>query len=130
MAHRPRPFVGPLLLFAAACAAATWGVLAFLDQPMTRTHGGILVYFTMVTLALHAWQERGLADGSKGFAPRFMTGLVLKMGASLVLLVLLLLRVPRVEAAPTAVVFAALYLAFLSFSTMRSSGLIRKVPKP
>lgn len=130
MASRRWPFVVPLLLFTAACAVCTWLALHFFNVPFQAAHAGVIAYLTVATLALHAWQEGALESDPKGFVHRFMTGLVLKMFASLALLVALVFLLPREEAIPLAVAFALLYLAYLAFSTVRLSGLLRRLPKP
>ena len=57
-----------------------------------------------------------------------MAALMLKMVLSVALLVLVLLRVANAEVVPAALVFAFLYLAFLTFSTARLIRLSRKRP--
>jgi F0F1-type ATP synthase assembly protein I len=130
MAARRWLFVVPLLLFTTVCAAFTWLVLHLCNEPFRPAHAGVIAYLTVVTWVLHAWQEGALASDPKGFVRRFMTGLVLKMFASIVLLVALVFMLPREEAIPLAVAFSLLYLAYLAFSTVRLSGLLRRLPKP
>lgn len=70
-----------------------------------------------------------MATDPKGFVRRFMGGLMLKMLLSLGVLVVLLLRAPKETLMISGIAFAVLYLAFLSFSTVRLSSLSRKLPK-
>ncbi len=130
MTSRRWPFVVPLLLFTVASAAFTWLALHLCNVPFQATHAGVITYLALVTLLLHAWQEGALESDPKGFVRRFMTGLVLKMFASIVVLVALVFVLPREEAIPLAVAFSLLYLAYLAFSTVRLSGLLRRLPKP
>ena len=123
-------FVLPILLFTVACAAITWLGLYLSGTAFHPLHAGIIGYFAGVTLLLHAWQEHAIESDPKGFVRRFMAGLVVKMFISLVLLVLLLFTLPREQAIPLAVAFALLYLAYLAFSTVRLTGLLRKLPRP
>ncbi|MDX9750789.1 MAG: hypothetical protein RBT71_06880 [Flavobacteriales bacterium] len=124
-----RSFVVPLLLFSLACAALTALVLHLSGIPFRAVHAGAIAYLALVTLALHAWQEGALVSDPKGFVPRFMTGLVLKMLASILVLVVIVVVLPKEEAIPLALAFAVLYLAFLAFSTVRLSGLVRRPPQ-
>jgi len=127
---RSRSFTLPLLLFTGICAGATWLALYVLDKPFMKFHVGILLYFGSITFLLHYWQERAVVNDPKGFVHRFMTGLVVKMFLSLILLVVLIFFLTQEQAIPIAIVFAFLYLAFLAFSTIRLSGILRKLPKP
>lgn len=120
-ARRSSPVV-PIFVFAAICAAATFGVLTTLHLPFTWHYGAVIAYLTGITLLLHLWQERGLITDPKGFVNRFMLGLVLKMLVSLMLIVAVVLLLPRELALPLALAFAMLYLAFLGFSTVRLMG--------
>lgn len=127
---RSRSFILPLLVFTGICAGATWLALFALDSPFLILHAGILLYFGTITFILHYWQERAVVTDPKGFVHRFMTSLVVKMFLSLILLVVLIFLLPREQAIPIAIAFAFLYLAFLAFSTVRLSGILRKLPKP
>jgi len=111
MAPRRRPFLVPLLLFTAVCVVFTGLALHLCDIPFRATHAGVIAYLALVTLALHTWQEGALESDPKGFVRRFMTGLVLKMFASIIVLVVLVFVLPRAEAIPLAVAFSLLYLA-------------------
>ncbi len=86
----------------------------------------LLVYFTTITLVLLTWQERRTATDIKGFIRRFMVGMVTKLLGSLVVLFILLLLVPHEPRSPLTIAFAALYVAFLVFSTARLSMLLRR----
>lgn len=122
-------FLIPIALFTAAMAVLLWLALFGLRVPFGPEHGIMLAWFALVTTALHLWQEHAMASDPKGFVRRFMGGLMLKMLLSLGVLVVLLLRAPKETLMVSGIVFAALYLAFLAFSTMRLSGLSRKLPK-
>lgn len=130
MATAKRTFLPRLVLFAAAMTLAVYGTLYAIHRPFTWPYGVALAYFTLITLSLHLWQERGLQQTPMGFMQRFMGGLVVKMLGSVAVLVLLLLIVPADHALPLGVVFAVLYLAFLAFSTLRLLSISRAMPKP
>ena len=87
---------------------------------------GLPLYFAVLTYLLHRWQERALAGDPKGFVQRFMTALVVKMFASVAVLVVLLLTAPDNFITPIALGFAALYLIYVIFSTVRLMRLSRK----
>lgn len=91
---------------------------------------GMPLYFAVLTYLLHRWQERALAGDPKGFVQRFMTALVVKMFASVAVLVVLLLTAPDAFITPMALGFAALYLAYVVFSTVRLMRLSRNAPRP
>jgi hypothetical protein len=122
-------FLIPIALFSAAMAVLLWLALFGLRVPFGPEHAIMLAWFALVTTALHLWQEHAMASDPKGFVRRFMGGLMLKMLLSLGVLVVLLLRAPKETLMVSGIVFAALYLAFLAFSTVRLSGLSRKLPK-
>lgn len=130
MAPRRWSFLIPILLFTAAMAVL--GSIAFygLRLALEPLHGIMLGWFAMITIGLHLWQEHALANDPKGFVRRFMAGLMLKMLLSLAVLVVLLIRAPKETVMPAGIAFALLYLAFLAFSTVRLSGLSRRLPKP
>lgn len=128
-ARRSSPLV-PTLAFAAAAGAVLYGVLYALHLPFTWPYAAVLAYLTAITLVLLRWQENGLRTDPKGFVNRFMLGLVLKMMLSLALIVAVLFLLPRPTALPLALSFALLYLAFLSFSTVRLSARSRSLPAP
>jgi hypothetical protein len=87
---------------------------------------GTVLYFLLFTLLLHRWQESALRTDPKVSVRRFMSGLVIKMMASLMVLLVTLLVLPRPERLVFAMVFAGLYLAHLGFSTVRLQRLIRQ----
>lgn len=130
MATARRSPVVPILLFAACTGAALYGVLHGLRLPFSWHYAAALVYLTVITVVLHTWQENALLTDPKGFVNRFMLGLVLKMMLSLALIVAVLFLLPRPVALPLALSFAALYLAFLVFSTVRLSARSRNAPRP
>ena len=120
-----RSFLLPFAAFVAICAVIVVLVFRALALPVGALEIGVLCYFAVLTFALHTWQERALATDPKRFVHRFMAGLVIKMMASLVLLLVLLLTLPKEGLIPFAISFAALYLAFLIFSTTRSLRIMR-----
>jgi len=128
MAQRRWSFLVPILVFAATCLVVTWLILFGLGIAFTALHGVLVAWFAMMTIGLHAWQEPAMVTDPKGFVRRFMAALMLKMVLSVALLVLVLLRVANAEVVPAALVFAFLYLAFLTFSTARLIRLSRKRP--
>jgi hypothetical protein len=119
-------FLLPIVLFTLACSLAAWGILHFSGLPMSQLHWGIISYFMLLTAILHAWQEHALSVDPKGFVRRFIAGLTIKMLISLVMLVMLLLFLPREEAAAPMIMFILLYLAYLGFSTGRMSYVLRQ----
>jgi hypothetical protein len=129
MAPQRWSFLIPIGLFTAAMAVLLWIALYGLRVPFEPLHAIMLAWFALVTASLHLWQEHAMATDPKGFVRRFMGGLMLKMLLSLGVLVVLLLRAPRETLMISGIAFAVLYLAFLGFSTVRLSGLSRKLPK-
>ena len=121
-----RPPVVPVLLFSAACAVVTAVVLHFAGHPFTWPFAVVLGWFTLISLLLLTWQERALGPDVQPFIRRFMGGLVLKLLISLVLLIVLVKVVRVTPVAPLAATFALLYFAFLTFSTVRLAGLLRR----
>ena len=57
-------FLLPTLVFAACCYAVLWGILFLLKISFTYLLGGAVIYFTVLTLVLHAWIES--AAGTNG----------------------------------------------------------------
>jgi hypothetical protein len=129
MAPRRWSFLIPILLFAATMGLLQWLVLFALRLPFEPVHGLMLAWFTLLAIGLHLWQEHAMAADPKGFARRFMAGLGIKMLLSLGMLVLVLLRSPKESVLTAGITFAALYLAYLAFSTVRLSGLSRRLPR-
>lgn len=129
MAPRRWSFLIPIVLFTAAMALLLWIAFYGLQQPLQPVHAIMLLWFAAITAALHLWQEHAMAEDPKGFVRRFMAGLMLKMLLSLGVLVVLLIRAPKETVMPNGIAFALLYLAFLAFSTVRLSGLSRKLPR-
>ncbi len=119
-------FLLPIVSFTLACALATWLVLQVAGLPMSQMHWGILSYFMMVSLALHAWQEHAMHNDPKGFVRRFMASLSIKMFLSFFLLLALLLILPQKERLSIAIAFIALYFAYLGFGTARLTHILRK----
>jgi F0F1-type ATP synthase assembly protein I len=125
MATPQRSFLVPLSVFTLACAAVMFGVLHLLKAPITAHYFFALLYFAAITFFLHRWQENNFAADPKGFVRRFMTGLVLKMFASIAVLVVCMLLVPADLLVPFTLCFAVLYLAYLAFGTARLMRLSR-----
>lgn len=118
------PFLLPLVLLSALAALATWGGLYACDVPFTWQFVLLLVYYPAITTALLTWQERA-AGQTNVFIRRFMGGLVMKLLASIVLGAILLKATPASADKPLLLAFAALYVTFLAFSTMRLSRVMR-----
>ncbi|MFN3874402.1 MAG: hypothetical protein ACK4L7_00630 [Flavobacteriales bacterium] len=129
MAPRRWSFLTPIALFTSAMALLLWIALHGLGFALEPLHAMMLLWFAALTIALHLWQEHAMAADPKGFARRFMAGLLLKMLLSLGVLLALLLRAPKDTLVPAGITFVLLYLAFLAFSTARLVGLSRKLPK-
>ncbi|HRD53388.1 MAG TPA: hypothetical protein PKY96_12150 [Flavobacteriales bacterium] len=129
MAPQRWSFLAPILLFTAAVGLVLWLVFYGAQVPLERIHAFMLLWFAAITTALHLWQEHAMNTDPKGFVRRFMGGMMLKMLLSLGVLTVLLVRAPRETVLSTAIAFALLYLAFLGFSTVRLTGLSRKLPK-
>ena len=123
-------FLLPTLVFAACCYAVLWGILFLLKISFTYLLGGAVIYFTVLTLVLHAWIESAAGTDSKAMVHRFMASLAIKMMVSLLLLVVLLMKLPRDTVITFALVFVGCYLAFLAFSTSRSLRLLKRIGKP
>ena len=98
--------------------------------PFGAAQVAMLAFLAVLTAVLHLWQENGLIEDPKGFMFRFMLGLIIKLGSSLVAIAAILLLLPRERALPLALTFAVLYLAFLAFSTVRLSARSRNAPRP
>lgn len=130
MANRPGSLWVAILLFTTACGGLMVALLLAFGQTPTLFHAAELAYFAGVTGVLHRWQESGLAIDPQGMVRRFMTGLVIKMLVSLLVLVVLVLIAPKHLAMQLGVGFGALYLAFLAFSTVRLSALLRRTKSP
>ncbi|MBL7953278.1 MAG: hypothetical protein JNM62_16345 [Flavobacteriales bacterium] len=125
MATPQRSFLVPLSVFTLACAAVLFVILRAVKAPITTHYLFALVYFAAITFFLHRWQENNFATDPKGFVRRFMTGLVLKMFASIAVLVVCMLLVSAELLVPFTLSFAVLYLAYLVFSTARLMRLSR-----
>ena len=123
-------FVLPVLGFAALCALAMWGTFLLIPIPYLPVHGGVLVYFTLLTLLLHGWIHATPTGDSKVMVRRFMASMAIKMMLSLIALTVLLLTRPKEQVVTLALVFMGCYLAFLVFSTTSSLRLIRRSSSP
>ena len=120
---KPSSYV-PVLVFSSVCAIGTWAGLSLTGNVFTWHFAFLLGYFTLVTIGLLFWQE-GSVKQTNMFIRRFMAGLVIKLMGSLVLLAVLLKISPDLVDKPLTVVFAILYLAYLAFSTVRLSTVLR-----
>lgn len=116
--------------FSIAAGAATYGAYQLGHWPFGAPQLAMVGFLAILTGGLLLWQENGLATDPKGFMFRFMIGLMLKLISALVAVVAILLLLPRDRAVPLALTFAALYLAFLIFSTVRLSARSRTAPRP
>jgi hypothetical protein len=125
-APRSWSFIIPIVLFTLACAGAVHGVHWASGKAMGQATWGVISYFMLLTLLLHAWQEPALEEDPKGFVRRYLAGLSIKMLLSFMVLVLLLLLLPKQDLLPLALSFILLYLAYLAFSTGRMAMLMRK----
>jgi hypothetical protein len=121
-----RSTTGATLLFTLICAGVAFAMFQLAGIPVGMPHLLVLLWHASSTLALLHWQEGSMHGDPNGFVRRFMAGLVAKMFLSLMLLVAFLLVVDRQQAMPLALLFVALYLAFLGFSTGRLGRLLRK----
>jgi F0F1-type ATP synthase assembly protein I len=119
-------FVWPILLLGLACSLVLVAALHLAGHPLQPWLVTIPLYFTLLALVLHAWQERGMAHDPNGFVRRFMGGLAIKMFLSLFLLVALLIALPKEEVVPVVIGFILTYLVFLGFSVARLTGLLRR----
>ena len=120
---KPSAYI-PVLVFSCICAIGTWAGLYFTGNSFTWHFAFLLGYFTLVTIGLLFWQE-GSVKQTNIFIRRFMAGLVIKLMGSFVLLAVLLKSAPETVDKPLTVVFAVLYLAYLAFSTVRLSNVLR-----
>lgn len=118
-----RPFI-PILIFALFCSALILVISLLTDLKWSNTYMGSIGFFTLLTMALHGWQEKAFDRDPKGFVHRFMLGLVLKLFLSLAVVVCMLFLLEENRIA-TVLVFAFLYLAFLAFSTARLVSMSR-----
>lgn len=93
--------------------------------PFHWAYAAVLGWFAFVTAALHLWQERVIASDIKRFMRRFMAGLVLKLLASLVMVMVLIFALDSGHKS-LVIAFVLLYLAYLAFSTARSVMLLKR----
>jgi len=104
----------------------TWCGVHFTGRKFTWHYVFLLAYFTAVTLVLLAWQERRAATDMKGFIRRFMLGMVIKLLGSMIVLLLLLRLEPKEVTKQLGLVFTLLYVAFLIFTTLRLTMVVRR----
>lgn len=116
--------------FALAVGAALYAVCFLGHLPFGAPQVAMVAFLAVLTGVLHLWQENGLVEDPRGFMFRFMLGLIVKFVMALVVIAAILLLLPRERALPLALTFAALYLAFLTFSTIRLSARSRNAPRP
>lgn len=117
--------VVPVLLFGALCAAALIFSLRLGGRPVTWPFVAVLVYFTLLSLLIHLWQEQVVGGDARRFIRRFMAGLVIKLLLSLGVVVALAMF-SGAEKAPLITAFVLLYLAFLAFGTARLVMLLKR----
>lgn len=118
------PFLLPLVLFSALTAIVAWCFIALAGHAFTWHYGFLMAYFTIVTFAMLAWQESAKAR-TNIFIRRFMGGLVMKLMGSLIVFAFLAKAAPDEVDKPLTVCFAGLYAAYLAFSTVRLSQVMR-----
>lgn len=119
-------FLLPVALFTTVCAVLLVAVLYLAEVPPGRGHVGMLLYFGLLTAALHYWQESTLQSDPKKSVNRFMAGMMIKMMTTLMVLLVTVILLPKERVLPIALPFIALYLAFLAFSTVRLTTQLRK----
>ncbi len=119
-------FLLPVALFTAVCAVLLVAVLYLAEVPLGRGHVAMLLYFGLLTAALHYWQESTIQSDPKKSVNRFMTGMMIKMMATLMVLLFTVILLPKERVLPIALPFIALYLAFLAFSTARLTTQLQK----
>lgn len=119
-------FLLPVALFTAVCAVLLVAVLYLAEVPLGRGHVGMLLYFGLLTAALHYWQESTIQSDPKKSVNRFMTGMMIKMMATLMVLLITVILLPKERVLTIALPFIALYLAFLAFSTARLTTQLQK----
>ncbi|MBX2978533.1 MAG: hypothetical protein KF905_04485 [Flavobacteriales bacterium] len=115
-----------LLVFNLACALGLYAVLAALEQPFGKVHYAALLYFLLLGAILHTWQERAFISHPQGSVQRYMTGMVIKMLLSLLLIMVLVIKLPKEDVLSFALPFMGLYLAHLAFGTVRLTALLRR----
>lgn len=112
------------MLLGAAGAACIVGGLYLAGRPFDVRYALLLVYFILVTWLLLRWQER-VAEQTTLFIRRFLTGLIIKLMGSVVLMVILVKTAPTVLKTPLVIVFVGLYVLFTTFSVSRLMKVIR-----
>lgn len=133
MADHRRLASNPLVAvsaFTLAVGAALYAVSVLAHWSFGMPQLAMLGFLAALTAVLHLWQENGLVEDPRGFMFRFMFGLMIKFAMALVVIAAILLLLPRTRAVPLALTFAALYLAYLAFSTVRLSTRSRNAPRP
>lgn len=121
--------VFPVLVIGLLCTGLTWYMLFLLSIAFTWPFVVILLWFTLVTLALLLWQEHALGADLRPFMRRFIAGLTIKLMGSVVLMVILVKTTPAELTTPLVVTFACLYVMFTTFSVSRLMSSVR-TPRP
>ena len=129
MAQGRWSFLPPILIFTVVCTVGLVAVLHLAHVPIGRGHAAMLAYFALLSAALHYWQESTLQSDPKRSVNRFMAGLVIKMMATLMVLLIAVILLPKARILPFTLPFIGLYLAYLAFSTARLTAQLRKVGK-
>lgn len=123
-------FLLPFLLFNLFCTGVLVMVLAFFQVPFGLQHIAALGYFLVLGIALQAWQGSAFAADPKLSVQRFMTGMVLKMLLTLLVLLVAIVTLPKTSILAFVLPFIGLYLAHLAFSTGRMYRQLLRAPKP
>lgn len=113
-----KPFV-PVLIFTLFVVALLFLILTLLGISWNPVYLFPVGFFGVLTLAIQLWQEPAFNSDMKGSLRRFMLGLTLKMLISLVVVVLMLFTIHEEFKVNTVIIFAACYLAYLAFGTVR-----------
>lgn len=112
------------MLMGAAAAACIGCGLFLMGKPFDWRYGLLLFYFILVTGLLLRWQEEA-ADRTNIFIRRFMTGLIIKLMGSVVLMVILVKTAPAELTTPMVITFVCLYVLFTTYSVSRLMKSIR-----
>lgn len=123
-------YMMPLCLLGALCVAILMLLREASDLPVRVWHVAIPLWFTLLAIVLHAWQEGGMDRDPKAFVRRVMAGMAIKMFSSLMLLLVVLLVLPRAEVLPPTIVFLVCYVLFLVYGVARFSKLLRADRSP
>ena len=108
-----------LLAFSGICVALHVLVLRQAGVPVGGAQWVPPVFFTLLSLFLLAWQGAPYAGDPRIAVRRFMTGMVVKMFLSLIVLLVVALLLPKAARLAFAITFMAYYLAHLAFAAVR-----------